>query len=82
MSETAARLNASVAVDTTSFSSTGSELQLSDVVRVAVSKMVECVSFSVSTGEEMNAVVSPVAPERVDRSDFECVLCTGYVRVL
>ena len=51
---------------------------LADVVGVAVDKMKEYVAFLSSIeGESFKAAVFPAKPELVERTDFECVLCTG-----
>jgi len=52
--------------------------QLADVVNLAVEKMKEC--LAASEGEESRlTTVPPARPELVERSEFECVLCTGYI---
>ena len=54
--------------------------QLADVVNLAVEKMKECLVVS-EEGKSRSAAVAPAMPELVERSEFECVLCTWCVFV-
>ena len=55
-------------------------LSFGSIIQIAVGIISECAETEESFRQEMNAVISPVPSHLVNQSDFECVLCTRYVR--